>query len=80
MCSREMAGNKRGNRGFDNRWSHPTRNGAGFLSHSLFIRLISAGTLKGWCAVRTLQEAVQDFYRSSLFTRLIGAHPTNVLS
>ena len=41
-----------------------TRNGAGFLSHSLFIRLISAGTLKGWCAVRTLQEAVQDFHRS----------------
>ena len=85
MCSREMAGNKRGNRGFDNRRSRPTKSsvgvglgrdseiaptGVGFhgismgftiaflnqsVDRSLFIRLI---------AVRTLQEAVQDFYRT----------------
>ena len=29
MCSREMAGNKRGNRGFDNRRSCPTKSSVG---------------------------------------------------
>ena len=29
MCSREMVGNKRGNRGFDNRRSRPTKSSVG---------------------------------------------------
>ena len=46
----------------------------GLLSRSLFTHLIVADTLKGWCAVRTLQEMVgRGSLSRSLFARLIVA-------
>ena len=53
----------------------------GLLSRSLFTHLIAAGTLKGWCAVRTLHiaiaVAIRFLDRRWHSQRLVrSAHPT----
>ena len=73
MCSREMTGNKRGNRGFDNRRSRPTKISVGVgLGRDSEITPTGVG-FHGISMGFTIAFLNQSVDRS-LFSRLIAIH------